>query len=170
MNIIFLDVDGELTYSDYENSQTENIDIEKVKILKEICDKTNAKVVISSSWRGTDKYTPKCYYILLEILSNNKIDVIGNTPYIPTEFENESIPQSFFLDEFPKFKIKYGTGRAAEIKSYIDKHNIDKFVIFDDEDFGWSDYGLNKNWIQPTWYGNGGLKKEHIEEAIKILT
>ena len=57
MNIVFLDVDGELTYSDYDNDETANIDIEKVKLLKEICDKTNAKVVISSSWRGDRKST-----------------------------------------------------------------------------------------------------------------
>ena len=30
MNIVFLDVDGELTYSDYDNEETANIDIEKV--------------------------------------------------------------------------------------------------------------------------------------------
>ena len=34
MNVIFLDVDGELTYSDYENENTANIDIEKVLLLK----------------------------------------------------------------------------------------------------------------------------------------
>ena len=34
MNIVFLDVDGELTYSDYENAETANIDIERVKLLK----------------------------------------------------------------------------------------------------------------------------------------
>ena len=27
MNIIFLDIDGELTYSNYDNPETENIDI-----------------------------------------------------------------------------------------------------------------------------------------------
>ena len=31
MKIIFLDCDGELTYSDYENESTANIDLEKVK-------------------------------------------------------------------------------------------------------------------------------------------
>ena len=40
MKIIFLDVDGELTYSNYQNRETANIDIEKVKLVKEICDKT----------------------------------------------------------------------------------------------------------------------------------
>lgn len=56
IKIVFLDVDGELTYSDYKNEKTANIDIEKVKLLKEICDKTDAKVVISSSWRGGEDY------------------------------------------------------------------------------------------------------------------
>ncbi len=36
MKVIFLDVDGELTYSNYKNKETANIDIEKVKMLKEI--------------------------------------------------------------------------------------------------------------------------------------
>lgn len=57
MNIVFLDVDGVLTYSNYKNNETANIDIEKVRLLKEICDKSNAKVVISSSWRGSESHT-----------------------------------------------------------------------------------------------------------------
>lgn len=32
MKIVFLDVDGELTYSAYKNEKTANIDIEKVKL------------------------------------------------------------------------------------------------------------------------------------------
>ena len=49
--VIFLDVDGELTYSSYKNNETQNIDPEKILLVKEICDRTGAKVVISSSWR-----------------------------------------------------------------------------------------------------------------------
>ena len=29
--------------------------------------------------------------------------------------------------------------------------------------------GYENNWIQPTWTGNGGLKKEYVDKAIKIL-
>jgi hypothetical protein len=67
LNVIFLDVDGELTYSDYANNETSNIDIEKVKLLKEICDRGNASVVISSSWRGYDGHVPYIYNILIKI-------------------------------------------------------------------------------------------------------
>lgn len=171
MNIIFLDVDGELTYSDYENEETAHIDIEKVKLLKEICDKTDAKVVISSSWRGSDSYTPRIYYILIDILISNGIEVLGDTPHIKTEFEgdvSQNITETT-LEDLPYLKIKYGTGRAAEIKKWIDEHDVDNFVILDDDDFDWSDYGYDKHWIQPTWFGDGGLKREHVDMAIEIL-
>ena len=56
--------------------------VEKVKLLKEICDKSNAKVVISSSLRGSENCIPKIYYILRDILKNNGIEVIGNTPHL----------------------------------------------------------------------------------------
>lgn len=165
MNIVFLDVDGELTYSDYENYETANIDVNKVKLLKEICDKSNAKVVISSSWRGSESHTPKIYYILREILKNNGICVVGDTPHLSTEFEDTTERN----DGTHHLKIKFGTGRAAEIQKWIEEHDVNNFVILDDEDFNWSDYGYENNWIQPTWIGNGGLKKEHVDKAIEIL-
>lgn len=171
MKIIFLDCDGELTYSDYENEETANIDIEKVKLLKEICDKTDAKVVISSSWRGSDSYTPRIYYILIDILTSNGIEVLGDTPHIKTEFEgdvSQNIAETT-LEDLSYLKIKYGIGRAAEIQKWINEHKVDNFVILDDEDWDWSDYGYDKHWIQPTWFGNGGLKREHVDRAIEIL-
>lgn len=171
MNICFLDVDGEITYSDYDNDETANIDIEKVKLLKEICDKTNAKVVISSSWRGSETYTPRIYYILIDILTTNGIEVLGDTPHLPTEFEG-NVPDSIHLttlEDLPHLKLKYGTGRAAEIQKWINEHDVDNFVILDDEDFNWSDYGYDTHWVQPTWFGDGGLKREHVDRAIEIL-
>lgn len=170
MNIVFLDVDGELTYSDYDNKETANIDVEKVKLLKEICDKTNAKVVISSSWRGWEGYTPRIYHILIDILTSNDIEVLGDTPHLPTEFENRSeLPKILSMDDMAKLKLKHGTGRAAEIQKWISEHDVDNYVILDDEDFDWSDYGYDKHWVQPTWFGDGGLKREHVDKAIEIL-
>ena len=171
MNIVFLDVDGELTYSTYENNKTANIDIDKVKLLKEICDETDAKVVISSSWRGWEGYTPKIYITLIDILTSNGIEVLGDTPHIPTEFEGD-VPEMISLttlEDLPYLKPKYGTGRAAEVQKWINEHDVDNFVILDDEDHEWSDYGYDKYWVQPTWFGDGGLKKEHVKQAINIL-
>ncbi len=171
MKIVFLDVDGELTYSNYRNEKTADIDIEKVKLLKEICDKANAKVVISSSWRGSETYTPRIYYTLIDILTRNGIEVLGDTPYIDSEFEDDALKSTneFTLGEIPYFKHKYGTGRAAEVQKWINEHEVDNFVILDDEDWSWSDYGYDKHWVQPTWFGNGGLKREHVDRAVEIL-
>lgn len=168
VKIIFLDVDGELTYSNYQNRETANIDIEKVKLVKEICDKTGAKVVISSSWRGSEDYTPKIYYVLIEILSKNDIKVLGDTPYLKTEIIGD-VHETISLEENLDLKCKYGTGRAAEIQKWINEHEVESFVILDDEDWQWSDYGYENNWIQPTWFGDGGLKREHVDMAINIL-
>lgn len=163
-----MDIDGELTYSNYRNNKTANIDIEKVKLLKEICDKTGAKVVISSSWRGSEDYTPKIYYVLREILSKNDIEVLGDTPYLKTEIVGD-VSKTIKLEENLNIKCKYGTGRAAEIQKWINEHEVESFVILDDEDWQWSDYGYENNWIQPTWFGDGGLKREHVDMAINIL-
>ena len=171
LNIVFLDVDGELTYSNYRNEETANIDVEKVKLLKEICDKGNAKVIISSSWRGGEEYTPKIYHTLIDILTSNNIEVLGDTPHLPTEFENRNeLPKILSMDDMAKLKLKYGTGRAAEIQQWLDEHDVANFVILDDEDWDWYDYGFDIYWIQPTWFGDGGLKREHVNKAIEILS
>lgn len=157
LKVIFLDVDGELTYSDYKNEETADIDINKVKLLKEICDKTNAKVVISSSWRGSNGRVPSIYYTLVNILTNEGIEIIGNTPHIDLKFK----------DNYSE--IKYDTGRAAEIQKWISEHNVNNFVILDDENWDWKKYAYEKYWVKPTWYGNGGLKPDHVKQAIEIL-
>lgn len=169
MNIVFLDVDGELTYSEYENEETADIDIEKVKLLKEICDRTDAKVVITSSWRGSETYTPRIYHTLIDILIANGLEVVGDAPYIDAKYKDSDLPKTFSLDEIPYFQLEYGTGRAAEIQAWLSEHDVEHFVILDDEDWNWKDYGYENNWVQPTWYGNGGLKREHIEKAIEII-
>lgn len=168
--IVFLDVDGELTYSAYENPDTEDIDIEKVKLLKEICNRTGAKVVITSSWRGNEEYTPKCYYTLTNILSHFKIDVLGDAPYVPAEPEHEiDWTKGVTIGELSRTNVKYGTGRAAEVQKYMQDNDVDNFVILDDDDWDCHRYGYGDNWIRPTWYGDGGLKREHVEEAVRLL-
>lgn len=74
MRVIFLDIDGELTYTGYRNEETHNIDPKKVALLKEIVEATDTKIVLSSSWKcGYNKITGekeafiglwKIYYLL----------------------------------------------------------------------------------------------------------
>ena len=172
MKIIFLDVDGELTYSDYDNSETSDIDVEKVKLLKEICDRTGAKVVISSSWRGNEDYTPRIYLVLRRIFEEYGVDVIGDCPYIDVCFVKNEVTEKNYFDvaNIDKYIVEHGTGRAAEVEQWLNEHpDTESYVILDDEDHDWKDYGMDKNWVRPTWFGDGGLKREHVEAAVRIL-
>lgn len=167
MKIIFLNIDGVLTYQGYKNKSTDHIDVKKVNMVKEICNKTNAKVVISSSWKGNLSKTPKRYYTLMDILSDNGINVVGITPCIPSKYEPVDDCDNTMIDS--SIRIVYGTGRGAEINQWLKEHkNVDSFVIIDDENWYWNEYNFEKKWVQPSWF-NGGLNQKHVNDAIKIL-
>ena len=99
MKVIFLDIDGVL------NKKGRTINIDLLNILKYILEKTNAKIVISSSWRlgRMDK--------LLSTFEEHGIKerVIGTT--------------SLFCDQ----------NRESEIRDWVIRHeNISNWVVIDD--------------------------------------
>lgn len=171
--IIFLDVDGVLNYMSYRNANTANIDPSKVEMLSHICIKTQAKVVITSSWRGSETYTPQIYHILRKILKEHNIPVLGDAPYINAKFAASINPKkSYTLNEAGDISFEPCTGRGAEVAKYIKGNGITQFVILDDEDWDWVYYGLDKHWCRPIYYDKqyGGLQPEHIEKAIRLLS
>ena len=138
MKVIFLDFDGVITSPDTKWK----INMHKINIINDICDKTDAKIVVSSNWRIgylCDVYAfherLKQYFIKHNYLDNFKdtfdkfiSNIIGMTEYI-------------------------GGLRGDEIKSYINEHpEIENYVIIDD-DSDMCDYQLC-NFVQTyTWYG-----------------
>ena len=83
---------------------------------------------------------------------------------------HKNLPVSFSLEEIANFELLYGTGRAAEVENWIKKYQPESFVILDDENCNWKNYGLEKSWIQTSYYGpHGGILPEHIKRAIQIL-
>lgn len=132
MNIIFLDIDGVLNsqnyfienhkdillfskaYSNKDNNELEylikrqimDIDYNKLQLLKEIIYETNAKIVISSSWRNL-----YIYPLIEDYLINKGLPIIGTTPYIRGK-------------------------RGEEIRTYLKENpEIKNFIILDDEIF-----------------------------------
>ena len=94
------EVHGVLNYMSYRNKSTANIDPSKVEMLAYICTQINAKVVITSSWRGSETYTPRIYYILLDILKEHHVPVLGDAPYIEGQFTaSVDTEKSYSLDE-----------------------------------------------------------------------
>lgn len=125
--IIFLDIDGVLnsqktfvdnhkwlkifikiktnSIDDIVTRKMLDIELDKVFMLRDICNLTGAKIVISSCWRNL------IHYILVEEkLVSLGLPIIGTTPYIDNN-------------------------RGEEIRKYLEENKVDNFIILDDEIF-----------------------------------
>ena len=113
MKVLFLDIDGVLNNVEYQMNATEPppfLDKTKLAILKEIVDKTNVKIVLSSSWKKA--WQPGCDF-----------DCI---------FKNAGITIS---DVTPALGFK-----RVEISAWLKSHpETEKFVILDDAVAGWGE-------------------------------
>ena len=176
MKVIFLDIDGVM------NSQEEMLELlkrqpknrsdvtlpspAKSKLLKQLVEATDAKIVLSSSWR-------------LSLASiQNIIDVFR--PYalrLDGGFTQDGVPQvSFRRTKYENIQPKYTHNycekvyiedRGAEIAYWLENHpEVTKFVILDDED---SDikHWLPNNIVKTSLYS--GLTEEDVLKCIKIL-
>ena len=170
MKIIFLDVYGVLIHKNCYNRENLNIDEEKVKILKQIVEKTNAKIVLSSTWKNSyQKNTApnkNRYEVLENILNRNGLEIYDRVPgKKPVPLSESQIKSK----TYKKVTSKYNpyTRRSGEIKDYLENHQIQSFLIIDDRDFDWKFFGYHKHLIRTT--RKKGLLKKHIKKAIKIL-
>lgn len=149
MKVIFLDVDGVLNSDEYFEKTKglnlqeiyQDIDVEKIKLLKKAVDETGAKVVLTSSWRYT-----KNAIKLKELLKEYEI-FVDTTPFI----ENKR-----------GLEIK---------KWLLDNQNVDDFVILDDEIFDSFDEDLLEKLIKISDgngynFGEGLLEKD-VDEILE---
>jgi hypothetical protein len=147
--IVFLDIDGVINSEDYalyRNASRrfnldEFVDERAVTFLNYIVKKTDAKIVLSSSWRGNmgliSERMTKCGFVY---------DFFDKTPYHPSRH------------------------RGTEIKEWIDKYEethepIDNYVILDDDSDILSeqkDHFVHCNNVH-------GLTSEDSYKAINIL-
>lgn len=162
---VFLDIDGVLNcesfihklhkeklhhMSDYATIRdvTETFMPSAIESLNSLIEQTGAEIVVSSSWRKL--YTLKQ---LRGILKKNG-------------FKYSEI----IIDKTPSFEVQWNVEycRGEEIYKWLkDKDYLNhSFVILDDD----SDMGrLLGNLVKTNWKGNG-LEKEHIEQAVKLLS
>lgn len=159
MKVIFLDVDGVLNSIGWmkknNGKKRGNCEInpENVKMLKEIVDKTGAKIVLSSTWRNVDETDGEprhpMYDYLVGELRKFRIEIFSRTPLI-------------------------NNNRPKEIKVWLDEtsFNVETFVIIDD-DFSENDYerqGIFNRLVKTQfWDIDGGLQEKHVKRAIKLL-
>ena len=167
--VIFLDVDGVLNSN---RTLYEEISLEDDLILnlKELVDKTDAKIILSSSWRLSteaiatlmdrlDKFGlaisgMTCDGVDLDWLEKYEFD--ATKKYLDTKFD---------WDENRQIKITHD--RGAEIFKWLHDHDDCAYVILDDEIEDIKPY-FSESVIVKTPYKTG-LTKEDVKKAIQIL-
>lgn len=150
-NIVFLDFDGVIcnpgtciAMGDVGGCFS-YIDPVSAHLVKRLCDETNSKIVISSSWRLLyDQWA-------IRAILGAVVPKLGD--YIWHSSEEWCTPN-------------LGTERGIEIKSWVDKHSseFNRFVILDDN----SDMeSVEGSFVQTDAYEGFGYK--HFKQAVKIL-
>ena len=149
MKVVFLDIDGVLNSEDYVYSYREYgiaIDPTRMVLLKQIIDETNAKIVLSTSWREHWEKTPnECGKIGLQInniFSQYNLEILDKTPNLRTR-------------------------REQEIWYWLNKHpQVKNFVVLDDM-FLCAEF-LDGHFIKTSNHFDG-LDEADVEKAIGIL-
>ena len=146
MKVIFLDVDGVLNtiFTTRQVYGYTFVDTRKVLRLRDIVERTGAKLVLSSTWRITDLPIHQLTYDVLR-----------------AEFERVRCP--LWIDATPYLPA---TKRWQEINAWLILHDVDDFIILDDwgeEEFRPMIGHLVK--CEP----HKGLTKERAELAIQML-
>ncbi len=149
MKVIFLDIDGVLNCEKYIRSCGQSgliIDPSRMVLLKQIIDSTDAKIVLSTSWR---EHWDKC--------ADNCDD---------TGAQMNNIFEKFGLKIFDKTP-KLCMGRESEIKAWLEGHGeISCFAVLDDM-LLCADY-LDGHFVKTSNHFNG-LDETDVKNAIEIL-
>ena len=143
MKVIFLDFDGVITIPPkwYINSN-------KIKWIKKIVDETDAKIVVSSSWR-------------MDSVEETIDKMIGRPKRCP---RNKML--YWLIDNLYDVTHTYKGLRGQEIKDWLNERNdIENYVIIDDDGDMWDSQLYH--FVQ-TNYEDGITETEAIR-AIKVL-
>ena len=158
LNLIFLDIDGVLNSSSTKEKcgPYRGIEDSKVSFLKELVDKTNAKIVLISSWKE--------WWFKKEEHKNRQDDLAN--------YLDECL-NKFGLFVWNKINDDFALGRGDAIVQFInflkqEGIKVNNYVIFDDEIFDYKESKQTKHLIQ-TSFENGGLSLKNIKQATAIL-
>ena len=153
MKVIFLDVDGVLncTTSKSRCGMCVGIDTDKIRRLKEIVDATDAKIVLTTTWK--DHYELGAYKQTEQFAK-----------YLSNKF------RKFGLRVLDKVRDKRWTDRGEAILKWLDEHpDTTHWLILDDQRFlKYDDERIEPHWVRTYWRGHG-LTEPCMNAAIAIL-
>lgn len=173
IKVIFLDIDGvmnswdemRLLISTNEGKPIKDMDLPSkshMSCLKNIVNKTKAKIVLASSWR----ISLRRIQTLIDIFEKYNLTIYGYTC--------EGVDKSELLNTrwrkvegFKKLKKGITYDRGAEIAYWLSTHNnVSKYVILDDESSDILPWHPN-NLVQTSM--EYGLTSEEAEKCLQIL-
>lgn len=149
MKVIFLDIDGvcnyDLWYRNPEryNLQESDIDPKCINLINNLCNLSNAKIVISSDWRY-DKYYKK------RLERAGLKNIIGCTPIFQWDYYMQDLDPT----------------RGDEINKWLEHHpKVTKYCIIDDiDDFNNKQKSYFEK-INPYY----GFTEINLQNCLKIL-
>lgn len=153
MKVIFLDIDGVLNNAKSTELCYGNvgIDDDKAARLGAIVEATGAEIVLSSSWKHDWEPQDK-------ELQNKHGD------YIDQKLKKH------LLSAVDKTYESNSERRGEGIIKWVGAHEVDSFIILDDEWFDFKELGLASRVIKTEFYGaHGGLTNDHVARAIELL-
>lgn len=150
MKVIFLDIDGVLNFTGCKEKigGIFFVNDERIKILKEIIDKTEAKVVLSSTWKmgwwdleaGINSIHARDFVALRDKLLEFNIELFDKTR-------------------------DCSANRAEEITDWLSTRNDVENILIIDDKYDMKPY--NKFFLKTSF--REGLKVNHIKHAVNIL-
>lgn len=144
--VIFLDVDGVLnchkTQDRIPNNGCIGLDEDKCQLLRDIVNRTNAKIVLSSTWRLAEA---TWHYLWCRLGADMKERCIGRTP-------------SGTRDELTG--LYKSLSRGGEIQAWLNDHpEVTNFIILDDAKI---EGPLKEFHVQTNW--EMGMTKDHADK------
>lgn len=161
MKVIFLDIDGVLNANeDFGGRNKPNPSIHgilgittaRIKRLKQIVNKTDAKIVLTSSWK--ESYIRYTKY---------RVDICGR--YLREKLRKSGI---YIFDTTLDYEIKGSEYRGTGIKAWLAAHkNVTNWIVLDDDLFCDYDKDIIGHLIKTS--EQTGLTDELVNKAIDML-
>lgn len=155
MKVIFTDIDGVYNYAQCNAKSPSGclgIEDDNLELLKQIVDRTGAKIILTSTWKTEWEKTD---YIE---------DLSKDGQYLVKKFRAHG------LNILDKTTDPTWAQRGKGIIDFIYNFpaEIEAFVILDDESFDFSETGLLDKQVKTKFFDTG-LTKEDVEKAVNIL-
>ena len=181
MKIIFLDIDGVLNCeSAYRNGECQYQEwiwedgrkdhyqrfcVRSKELLNKLIDETDAKIVISSTWRHSGIEFMKKVWVMEEMSG----EIIGITPSLRTK--GLDIPRGLEIAYFLNNDLQFNHINWDEViqQEYMDKSGVENYIIIDDD----SDmlYNQRKHFVHvlPSPRNKDGFNQHYYEIAKSML-